>query len=89
MSEPRVRIFSTRVCGYCVRAKQLLQRKNVAFDEVMIDTDPEARKEMEERAGRRTVPQIFIDDRHIGGFDELYALDRSGELSALLGIDQD
>lgn len=89
MSQPEIRIYSTRVCGYCTRAKQLLQRKGAEYTEFLIDAEPERRREMEELSGRRTVPQIFIGERHIGGFDELYALDRSGELNAILGIDQD
>lgn len=76
-------VYSTRVCGYCLRAKQLLRSKDMAFTEILIDQDPAARKTMEERAGRRTVPQIFINDRHIGGFEELVALNRNGELENL------
>jgi len=80
-----VLIYSTGYCPYCVRAKSLLQRKGVAFREVMVDQEPARRVEMERRSGRRTVPQIFIGDRHVGGSDELYALERAGELDALLG----
>lgn len=82
-------VYSTRVCGYCLRAKQLLQSRNLAFTEILIDQDPVARKTMEERAGRRTVPQIFIHDQHIGGFEELAALARSGELERLVHINQE
>lgn len=89
MSTPHILIYSTKVCSSCMRAKQMLKRKNVEFEEVLIDTDADARKKMEELSGRRTVPQIFIDENHVGGFDDLYALDRKGELNALLGIDQD
>lgn len=84
---PEVLVYSTAVCPYCVRAKQLLQRKGVAFREIMVDRDPEQRAHMERISGRRTVPQIFIGERHVGGSDELHALERSGELDALLGID--
>lgn len=79
-----VTIYSTAHCGYCVRAKQLLTRKGVAFTEIMVDQDPEQRAHMERISGRRTVPQIFIGERHVGGSDELYALERAGQLDALL-----
>ncbi len=80
----RVVVYSTQVCPYCERAKQLLQRKNVAFQEIKVDTDHQAREEMIERSGRRTVPQIFIDEHHVGGCDDLYALDHAGKLDELL-----
>ena len=80
-----VTIYSTCVCAYCVRAKALLQSKQVAYTEYLVDREPERRAEMERRShGRRTVPQIFIGDRHVGGCDELYALNRQGELDRLL-----
>jgi glutaredoxin 3 len=83
--QAKVEIYTTRHCGYCVRAKQLLQARGVAFMEHAIDGDGEARRQMVERAGgRRTIPQIFIDDRAIGGFMELYQLDRDGQLDTLL-----
>ena len=71
-------------CPYCQRAKQLLTGKNVAFKEIDVDDDARLREEMTERSGRRTVPQIFIGDRHVGGFDDLYALDGTGELDRLI-----
>lgn len=77
-------IYSTRVCGYCMRAKALLQSKHVAFTEFLVDQDPAKRMEMETKSGRRTVPQIFIGGQHVGGYQELYALDSSGGLDALL-----
>jgi glutaredoxin 3 len=77
-------IYSTGYCGYCVRAKQLLERKGVAVKEVMVDQDPQQRELMERITGRRTVPQIFIGERHIGGYHDLSALERAGELDALL-----
>ncbi|MGA9855427.1 MAG: glutaredoxin 3 [Gammaproteobacteria bacterium] len=77
-------IYSTRVCGYCMRAKSLLQSKHVAYTEFLVDQDPARRTEMEIKSGRRTVPQIFIGEQHIGGYHELYALDSSGGLDALL-----
>jgi glutaredoxin 3 len=83
---PDIVIYSTAWCGYCVRARSLLERKGVPFREVKVDEDPVERQIMLSRSGgRRTVPQIFIGDRHVGGFDELHALDRAGELDILLG----
>jgi len=78
-------IYCSGFCPYCERARSLLQNKGVAFEEVRIDQEPERRAEMEERAGGRTsVPQIFFGDRHIGGFDDMAALENAGELDALL-----
>lgn len=79
-----VTIYSTRVCPYCVRAKALLDGKHVAYTEVLVDQDPDKLTEMMQKSGRRTVPQIFVGARHVGGFDELYALDHSGGLDPLL-----
>jgi glutaredoxin 3 len=79
-----VTIYSTRICPYCVRAKALLDEKHVAYTEVLVDEDPEKRAEMMQKSGRRTVPQIFVGSRHVGGFDDLYTLDRSGGLDRLL-----
>jgi glutaredoxin 3 len=81
---PEVVVYSTDYCGYCVRAKDLLQRKGVAFKEVMVDRDPEQRKIMEQRCGCRTVPQIFIGETHVGGYHDLRQLDVEGKLDALL-----
>lgn len=81
----RIVMYATAVCPFCIRAEQLLQRKGVtAIEKIRIDLDPEQRDAMMARTGRRTVPQIFIDDQHIGGCDELYALDRAGGLDPLL-----
>lgn len=77
-------IYSTRVCGYCMRAKSLLQSKHVTYTEFMVDQDPARRAEMETKSSRRTVPQIFIGEQYVGGYHELYALDRKGELDKLL-----
>ena len=78
-------MYSTAWCGYCQRARNLLERKGVAVREVKIDEDPKERDIMLARSsGRRTVPQIFVGDRHVGGYDELTALERSGELDRLL-----
>jgi glutaredoxin 3 len=83
----KVEIYSTIWCGYCARARNLLQKKGVVFEEIDIDVDTSKRDEMVKRAGgRMTVPQIFIDGAHIGGSDELAALDRAGKLDALLGL---
>jgi len=77
-------VYSTGWCPYCVRAKALLERKGVPFREIRVDEDPAERETMLERSrGQRTVPQIFIGDRHVGGFDDLYALDKAGELDTL------
>lgn len=81
----KVEIYTKSGCPYCARAKALLSGKGVAFDESEISTDPAAREEMLGRAnGRSTVPQIFIDGEHIGGSDDLAALESSGKLDALL-----
>jgi glutaredoxin 3 len=77
-------VYTTRNCPYCMMAKRLLESKGATFDEVRVDTDDERRVEMMERSHRRTVPQIFIGEQHVGGFDELAALDRRGQLDPLL-----
>jgi glutaredoxin 3 len=80
-----VEIYTWQTCPYCIRAKLLLKWKGVQFTEYKIDGDGAARVKMAERAnGRRTVPQIFVNDQHIGGCDDLYALDRQGQLDPLL-----
>ncbi len=80
-----VRMYTTQVCPYCVRAKALLRQRGVEqIDEIRIDLDPDERDRMIEITGRRTVPQIFIGDTHVGGCDDLIALDRRGGLTALL-----
>ncbi len=79
-----VTLYSTQVCPYCVRAKALLDGKHVAYTEIRVDREPGKMAEMMQKSGRRTVPQIFIGERHVGGFDELYALDRDGRLDPLL-----
>ena len=83
-----VKMYTTQVCPYCLQAKALLKQRGVTeIDEIGIDTDPVQRMAMVQATGRRTVPQIFIGDRHIGGCDELIALDRSGALAPLLQSD--
>ncbi len=80
----KVLMYTTRVCPYCVSAKQFLARKGVEVEEVRIDEDPARRAEMFERVKRTSVPQIFVGDTHVGGFDDMVALDRKGELDPLL-----
>ncbi|ANB18708.1 glutaredoxin 3 [Dokdonella koreensis] len=81
-----VEIYSTAICPYCVAAKQFLDRKGLGYREVRIDTDPAERDRMLQRSGgRRTVPQIFVNGTHVGGFDDLVAADRSGRLAHLIG----
>ncbi|KAA8732697.1 glutaredoxin 3 [Acinetobacter qingfengensis] len=80
-----VTVYSTTVCPYCIRAKQLLERKGIAYKEVNLSQEaPEVRIELMQRTNHRTVPQIFINDQFIGGFDQLYALEREGKLDQLL-----
>ena len=83
---PHVVMYTTAICPYCVRAKILLQRKGVDYEERRIEGDRELMREMLERSKRRTVPQIFIDDYHVGGFDDLAELDMEGKLDELLGV---
>jgi glutaredoxin 3 len=82
----QVEIYTTRFCPYCHAAKRLLSHKGVAFTEIDVSGDPKGRSDMVARAnGRMTVPQIFVGSTHVGGYDDLYALDRAGELDPLLG----
>lgn len=81
---PKILMYTTLICPYCVRAKHLLRRKGLDFEEVRIDRDHEQMGIMLARTKRQTVPQIFIDDHHVGGFDELAALEARGELDPLL-----
>lgn len=80
----KIEIYTKATCPFCLRAKALLTAKGAGFDEIAIDAHPEKREEMIARSGRTTVPQIFIDGRHIGGCDDLHALDAWGELDPLL-----
>ncbi len=78
-------MYTTAMCPYCVRAEQLLRAKGVgALDKVRVDLEPARRVEMMERTGRRTVPQIYVGDQHVGGYEDLVALDRAGKLDLLL-----
>jgi glutaredoxin 3 len=79
-----VLVYVSRYCGWCTRALALLEAKGIEPEVISVDTDRELRSEMEERSGRRTVPQVFVGDRHIGGYDDLRALDTAGQLDALL-----
>jgi glutaredoxin 3 len=82
-----VEVYATGWCPYCRGAKRLLESKGVEYVEIDVDTDPELRSKMIERAGGRyTVPQVFVDGRHVGGFDDLVALDSTGELYSMLGL---
>lgn len=85
MSTPAVTMYATSWCPYCDRARRLLARKGVGIEEIDIEAAPEKRAEMQKRSGRRTVPQIFIGEQHVGGCDDLHALDSAGKLDALLG----
>ena len=86
MAAPKVEMYTTSWCPYCERARQLLQKKGATFEEISIETHPDRRAEMIQRSGRHTVPQIFIGDRHIGGSDDLHALNHAGGLDPLLGV---
>jgi len=79
----RIRMYSTTWCGYCIRAKALLDRRGLEYEEIVMDDDPAFRQKLLEMTGRWTVPQIFIDDVPIGGYTELWSLDRDGRLDEL------
>ncbi|ODU45094.1 glutaredoxin 3 [Aquimonas voraii] len=81
---PDIKIYSTAVCPYCVAAKNFLKQRGQSWEEVRVDLDPAVRKEIVEKTGRTSVPQIFINGQHIGGFDDMVALDRAGGLAPLL-----
>jgi len=82
---PKIIMYSSTVCPYCINAERLLKSKGVTeIEKINLDAQPELRQQMMEKTGRRTVPQIYIDDRHIGGFDDLRALDLAGGLDPLL-----
>ncbi|HET6546747.1 MAG TPA: glutaredoxin 3 [Rhodanobacteraceae bacterium] len=83
---PRIELYTSGICFYCVGAKNFLKQRGLEFEEIRIDRDPARREEMLVRSGgRRSVPQIFINGRHIGGYDDLVAVDRSGGLAEILG----
>lgn len=81
-----ITIYSTAICPYCARAKHLLQRKGVEFKEIRVDHDQDQMQHMMHITGRHTVPQIFIGDQHVGGFDDMARLEARGELDSLLGL---
>lgn len=87
MAQSRVTMYSTGACPYCVRAEALLRARGVTeIDKIRVDLEPERRKEMIARTGSRTVPQIYIGETHVGGFDELSVLDREGRLAEMLEV---
>lgn len=86
---PNVVMYTTAICPYCFRAKSLLDNKGVAYDEIRIDGDPEKFQEMHQRSGRNTVPQIFIDEFHVGGYDDMAALNEAGKLDPLLELPEE
>lgn len=86
---PKVVMYTTAICPYCVRAKFLLEHKGVSFEEIRIDMDHAVMQEMMERSRRNTVPQIFIDDFHVGGYNDLAALEMAGRLNELLGLPEE
>lgn len=83
---PKVEVFCTPFCPYCIRAKRLLENKNVEYEEIRVDLDQARHSEMLERSKRTSVPQIFIDDYHVGGCDDLFALEAEGTLDSRLGL---
>jgi len=84
LTQPAVTLYTSDWCPYCQRAKSLLTAKNVIFSEINVEDDAKFREEMIARSGRRTVPQVFVGDQHVGGCDDLFELDRSGALDRLL-----
>ncbi len=84
-SAPEITLYTSAICGYCVAAKNFLKSRNLAWTEVRIDLDPAAREKMMARVRRTSVPQIFIGETHVGGYDDLMALHRAGGLDRLLG----
>jgi len=84
MSQPDIKVYSTRFCGYCKAAERLLTSKGVEYEVIKVDEDPQMFAHMQETSGRRSVPQIFIGDVHVGGFDDLSELNQSGELDNML-----
>jgi glutaredoxin 3 len=81
-------VYASRYCGWCTRALALLEAKGIAPEVIVVDSDRNLRREMEQRSGRHTVPQVFIGDRHVGGYDDLRALEMAGQLDELLEAEQ-
>jgi len=84
MNDLKIRMYSSRYCPFCIQAKSILEQKGLGFDEIIVDQRPELREKMIEESGARTVPQIWIGERHIGGCQELMAIERSGGLDELI-----
>ncbi len=84
---PKVVLYSTRYCPFCIRAKQLLETKGVRYKDISVDNNPALRQQMMAESGRHTVPQIWIGDTHVGGCDELFALEYRDQLDSLLGLE--
>jgi glutaredoxin 3 len=87
-TSPHITIYSSNYCPFCSRAKSVFKQKSIAFEEINVDMDSALKKEMMQKSGQRTVPQIWIGDYHVGGCDDLLALQRSGELDKLLGLSE-
>ena len=83
-----VTMYTTRFCPYCMRARQLLDSKQVEYTDIAVDEQPQLRSEMMQRSGRRTVPQIWVGDTHVGGFDDLWMLEQQGQLDPMLAAAQ-
>ena len=83
---PEILIYTTNICPYCIMAKRLLDKKGASYAEINVDAQTGLREEMMRKTKRRTVPQIYIGDLHVGGFDELYALEHQNKLDTLLGL---
>lgn len=86
---PKFEIYGTESCSYCAAARMLLKKKGFTYTDILVTNDQDARREMEQKSGRQLVPQIFLDGRPLGGFDDLYALEQSGDLDKLLDPDSD
>ncbi|TDJ33777.1 MAG: glutaredoxin 3 [Gammaproteobacteria bacterium] len=86
-TSPHITIYGSDTCAYCTAARMLLKKKGLTYDDVLVSKDPKKRQEMITRSGSPSVPQIFIGEQAIGGFDELYALEKNGELDRLLGLE--
>jgi glutaredoxin 3 len=87
MTTPNIKLYSGRLCTYCNAAKRLLDSKGVQYQEISVDEDQGIREEMEKLSGRTSIPQIFIGDVHVGGFDDLAELNREGKLNGMLGLE--
>ncbi len=88
VSAPHIIIYSSQYCPFCFRAKSIFQQRSVSFEEINVDSDSALRQEMTQKSGRRTVPQIWIGDRHVGGCDDLMDLQYSGELDKMIGLSE-